>query len=56
MTIIPETIACGAESPSAFTMLFTLMPDSPAVDDRSSYRQMNYCSLHQVREINIQIL
>lgn len=38
-----EYVACAADSPSASSMFFSPVPDSPAVDDRSSYGQMNYC-------------
>ena len=38
-----DEYTCGEDSPSASTMFFPPVPDSPSVEDRSGFGQMNYC-------------
>lgn len=38
-----EYITCGTYSSLASIMFFSLVPDSPSVEDRSSFGEMNYC-------------
>lgn len=51
-----EYVACAADSPSASTMFFSPEPDSPAVDDRSSYGKMNYCLAANKQMVGIFLL